>query len=189
MTDKDRGNEPEPRREEPTHKEPEAEALGRELSVDDLSALCRENVCPGCEVMREAEDIRLRSLADGENLRKRLLREAEETRRYAAESVLADLLPVLDNLDLALAHAEGLEGCRDFLQGVDMTRSVFLDTLRRHGLERAGEPGQAFDPQVHEAVGVAPDADVPEGHVARVVQKGYLLRGRLLRPAKVLVRQ
>lgn len=157
------------------------------LTEEELTALCKEHVCPLCEVGKETEDLKLRLLADSENLKKRLCKEADEIRKYAGESVLADFLPVLDNLDLALAHAEGLDQCKDFVVGVDMTRKIFLDTMKKHGLEPAGVEGEEFNPQYHEALGVASNPDMADGHVAQVVQKGYILKGRLLRPAKVMV--
>jgi molecular chaperone GrpE len=139
--------------------------------------------------LAEALDERMRAMAELENIKRRLAREKEEFTKYAVESVLGDLLPVLDNLDLALAHGAGVEACKDFLAGVDMTRKVFLDTLNRHGLTPLGEVGDAFNPEFHEAVGVEKSDEAPSGGVSRVVQKGYVLRGRLLRPAKVLVNQ
>lgn len=136
-------------------------------------------------------DKRLRALAETDNLKKRLIREKEEFVKFAAEGVLADLLPVLDNLDLALAHGRAVEACKDIVMGVDMTRKVFLDTLARHGLEPCGAEGEEFNPESHEAVGTQPAQPgvMEPGRVARVMQAGYRLRGRLLRPAKVLVSQ
>ena len=149
--------------------------------------MCRERVCPECDVNQQAEDARLRAMAEAENVKKRLMRETEELRKYLGETLLADLLPVLDNLDLALDLAKGLEACKDFVTGVEMTRKIFLDTLTRHGLEPVGAVGEEFDPQVHEAVGMEQDPEVADNAVARLVQRGYILKGRLLRPAKVMV--
>jgi len=159
------------------------------LSQEELVALCRESVCPECDVHKEAEAVRLRALADAENVKKRLLRETEEMKKYAGESVLADLLPVLDNLDLALAHTDGLDAtCKNFVIGVDMTRKLFLDAVKSHGLEAvAADPGSDFDPEVHEAVGTVEEAGLADNQIAQVVQGGYILKGRLLRPAKVMV--
>jgi molecular chaperone GrpE len=140
------------------------------------------------EVAAEA-DKRLRALAEADNLKKRLIKEKEEFVKYAAEGVLSDLLPVLDNLDLALAHGRTVTACKDVVQGVDMTRKVFLDILARHGLEACGQQGEEFNPEVHEAVGMQPGGEIPPNHVLQVMQAGYRLRGRLLRPAKVLVSQ
>jgi len=159
------------------------------LSKEELAALCKESICPGCDVFKEAEGIRLRALADSENVKKRLLRETEELKKYAGESILADLLPILDNLDLALAHTDNLSAeCKNFVVGVDMTRKIFLDAVKNHGLEavQAGV-GTEFDPEIHEAVGTVEEASLANNQVAQVVQNGYRLKGRLLRPAKVMV--
>lgn len=165
------------------------EAAELSLSEEELEALCREHVCPECDVMQKAEQERLRALADTENVKKRLLREAEEMKRYAGDSILGDLLPVLDNLDLALAHADHAdEACKNFVMGVDMTRKIFLDTLKNHGLECVeAARGEEFNPEFHEAVGMAAEDDLDDNTVAQIVQAGYVLKGRLLRPAKVMV--
>jgi molecular chaperone GrpE len=157
------------------------------LSEEELAALCKAHVCAKCAVMVEAEDIKLRALADNENFKRRIQRETEEVRRYATESVLADLLPVLDNLTLAIDHARGMEACKNVVMGVDMTRKIFLDTLKKHGLECVGACGEAFDPNVHEAIGTVCEPGQAEGCVAKVAQSGYVLKGRVIRPAKVLV--
>ncbi|HKI82216.1 MAG TPA: nucleotide exchange factor GrpE [Pseudodesulfovibrio sp.] len=165
------------------------EAVEVSLSKEELAALCKESVCPECDVFKEAETIRLRALADSENVKKRLFRETEELKKYAGESILADLLPILDNLDLALAHTDNLSAeCKNFVIGVDMTRKIFLDAVKNHGLEavQAGA-GVEFDPEIHEAVGTVEDPSLKENQVAQVVQSGYRLKGRLLRPAKVMV--
>jgi molecular chaperone GrpE len=167
----------------------EVEEAEVSLSQEELEALCRESVCPECDVHKEAESVRLRALADAENVKKRLLREAEEMKKYAGESVLADLLPVLDNLDLALAHTDGLDDtCKNFVIGVDMTRKLFLDAVKSHGLEAVeAARGVEFNPEFHEALGTADEADLGDNQIAQVVQGGYILKGRLLRPAKVMV--
>jgi len=159
------------------------------LSQDELVALCRESVCPACDVHKEAESIRLRALADSENVKKRLLRETEEMKKYAGESILSDLLPILDNLDLALAHTDGLDGaCKNFVIGVDMTRKLFLDAVKSHGLEAVqAERGNEFNPEMHEAVGTVEDSDLDDNHITQMTQRGYILKGRLIRPAKVMV--
>lgn len=145
-------------------------------------ARCRE------ELAAES-DRRLYILAESENLKKRLVKEKEDYFKYATESVVSELLPVLDNLELAVVHGRGNPACKDVVMGVEMTRKVFLDILARHGVEEFGAPGEAFNPEYHEAVGVEETPGIEPDHVGRVLQKGYRLRGRLLRPAKVMVRQ
>jgi molecular chaperone GrpE len=168
-------------------REPDAEAPKVDINEEELQALCKEHVCAKCAVMAEAEDIKLRALADNENFKRRISREAEDTRRYATESVLSDLLPVLDNLALAIEHAGDNPACKNLVMGVDMTRKIFLDTLKRHGLECMGACGEPFDPARHEAIGAVCEQGLEENCVARVSQSGYVLKGRVIRPAKVLV--
>jgi molecular chaperone GrpE len=167
----------------------EAQQPGQQVDIneEELAALCTAHVCPKCAVMAEAEDIKLRALADNENFKRRIQRETEEVRRYATEPVLADLLPVLDNLGLAIEHAGTSEAYKGSVMGVDMTRKIFLDTLKKHGLECVGACGEAFDPGVHEAIGTVCEPGQTEGCVAKVTLAGYVLKGRVIRPAKVLV--
>lgn len=166
---------------------PAGSAPSVDLNEEELAALCKAHVCTKCAVMAEAEDIKLRALADNENFKRRIQRETEEVRKYATESVLADLLPVLDNLALAIEHAGNDPACKNLVMGVDMTRKIFLDTLKRHGLECVGSCGEVFDPGMHEAIGTVCEEGQQEGCVAKVAQKGYVLKGRVIRPAKVLV--
>ncbi len=157
--------------------------------LDDaaLTALCKERVCPACSVKQAADDVLLRAAAELDNSRKRLAREREEQVRFAAEAVLSDILPSLDNLDLALQHVGANEACKDFAAGVRMTRQLLLDSLKKHGLHVVGTVGEAFDPALHEAVGMDPAAEVPKDHISRLLTSGYTLNGRLLRPARVMV--
>ena len=137
----------------------------------------------------ELTELRLRNAAEMDNFKKRLTREHEEQMRYAAEKVLGDLLPTLDNLDLALRYGSKSEACKDMLQGVAMTHKLLLDAVEKHGLKPLGEEGEEFDPNVHEAVGFEDRPDFAPNSVARVLQRGFKLGDRLLRPAKVMVKQ
>jgi molecular chaperone GrpE len=141
------------------------------------------------ELQAELADMRLRAAAEMENFKKRLAREHQEQLRYAAENVLGDLLPTLDNLDLALQYGASHEACRDMLQGVAMTRKLLLEAVGKHGLAPFGEEGEKFTPEHHEAVGFDKRTDLGAGTVARVLQRGYKLGDRLLRPAKVMINQ
>lgn len=153
----------------------------------DLLTQCRENVCPTCPERSEMEEQRLRQLADLDNTRKRLIREKEEAVKFAAEKVLADLLPTLDNLDLALSYGQNNTACKDLIVGVEMTKKLLLDTLAKHGLTPVGKEGEPFNPEFHEAMSQEERSDMEPNHIARLFQKGYLLKERLLRPAKVVV--
>ncbi|GMU66157.1 MAG: hypothetical protein AMXMBFR36_24310 [Acidobacteriota bacterium] len=132
----------------------------------------------------ELRDRHLRLLADFDNFRKRAERELEERTRYVLAEPIRELLPVLDNLERALV-AQGAEG--DLIRGVEMTARQFLDVLRRFGVEPVPAVGARFDPRRHEAVMSVESADVAEPTVVEELQRGYVLRDRLLRPALVRV--
>lgn len=150
-------------------------------SIEDIAGSL---VCPKCA---EQEEEHLRLLAEMENFKKRLTREKEEQMRFAAENVLADLLPTLDNFELALNYGRNNEACKEMVEGLEMTRKLFLDALAAHGLEQVGQVGEPFNPEFHEAMTREARSDMPPDHVAQLFQPGYLLKGRLLRPAKVVV--
>ncbi|MEG2173380.1 MAG: nucleotide exchange factor GrpE [Desulfovibrionaceae bacterium] len=166
---------------------PVAEPNVPESVPENLEALARQYVCPTCPQKAEVDDERLRALAEMENFKKRLTREHEDQLRYAAEKVLADLLPTLDNLDLALQYGSQHEACKDMLMGVEMTRKLLLDAVRQHGLEPVGQEGEEFSPALHEGLTFDLRDDMDEGLVSTVLQRGYKLKDRLLRPAKVSI--
>lgn len=125
-----------------------------------------------------------RSLADFENFRKRTEREKQEFFRHALGGTFREILPVLDNFDRALDHAE--EG-DEFHRGVALIYKQLWDVLRKQGLRAIDEADVAFDPNLHEAVVRHEDPSIPANRVVEVLQKGYFLNDRLLRPAMVKV--
>lgn len=139
------------------------------------------------EKLKNLEEERLRLYADMDNMRKRLIREKEEAVKFASENVLKDLLPSLDNLDLAISYGKNNSVCKDLLTGIEMTKKQLLETLEKHGLRGVGKEGEAFDPQFHEAMSQEERDDMEPNHITHLFQKGYLLKDRLLRPAKVVV--
>lgn len=144
--------------------------------------------CPQCEhKLKEAEEVRLRALAEMENFKKRLQKEKDEQMRYATESVLSDLLPTLDNLDLAIQYGSKDAACQNTMMGVEMTRKLLLDAIKKHGLEPVGTAGETFDPEFHEAIAQESSETIANDCIISVMQKGYVLKGRLLRSAKVSV--
>ncbi|MGC1479989.1 MAG: nucleotide exchange factor GrpE [Chthoniobacterales bacterium] len=132
-------------------------------------------------------DISLRAQAELDNFRKRAAREREESIRYANTSLLDRLLPVLDNFELGLDAASKATDASGILQGMSMVRKQLQDFLRDSGVEPIEAEGQAFDPNLHDALGQEASEDVPEGTVLRQLRKGFKLRDRLLRPATVIV--
>lgn len=168
---------------------PSEEELHSVDAVDQktLETQCHEHVCPQCTVQIEADDTRLRALAEMDNFKKRLSREWDEKSKYLTEAVLADLLPALDSLDLAILYGSRETSCNNMLTGITMTRKMLFDTLKNHGLTCIGELGEAFDPEIHEAVAQEERNDIEPGRVCALMQRGYRLKERLLRPAKVHV--
>ncbi len=127
-------------------------------------------------------------VADYENARKRTARDADVAKKYSAESLARDLLGALDNLDRALDAAKKAGDTGPLATGVAATAEQFLTVLRRHGVVRIEcEPGTGFDPNRHEAVMEQPSAEVAPGSVVQVLQNGFLLHDRVLRPASVIV--
>ena len=142
------------------------------------------------EEAQKFQDLYLRSAAEMENMRRRFHKEREEQARYASERIVKGLLPVLDNLHLALSYVkeESADEVKSLAEGVRMTLKGFQDVMADNGVkEVAAERGQVFDPNLHEALSQAPDAEVPPGSISQEIQKGYTLSDRLVRPAKVIV--
>jgi molecular chaperone GrpE len=136
---------------------------------------------------QELNNYKLR-IADFENARKRMLRDAETERKYAGESLTRDLLPALDNLERALSASKAAGDKGPLVVGVSATASQFLDLLRRHGVKVIEcPPGTTFDPNLHEAVSEQPAAEFQPGQVVQVLQLGFLFHDRVLRPTAVIV--
>lgn len=130
----------------------------------------------------------VRAVAELENFRKRAAREKQDAIRYANEALLNRLISVLDNFEMALAATGTANGSADSLKaGVAMISSQLKTTLAEAGLEEVDAAGQVFDPNWHEAVSQIESTEVPEGHVAQQIRKGYKFRDRLLRAATVIV--
>jgi molecular chaperone GrpE len=136
----------------------------------------------------EIEQLKAQSLierADLDNQRKRLARDIEMARKFANERLLSDLLPVFDSLDAGLNAASGDTGAlRD---GMELTYKQLLKVAADNGMEVLDPTGQLFNPEHHQAISQGESEGVAPGHVITVFQKGYLLNGRLLRPALVIV--
>lgn len=138
----------------------------------------------------ELRDQLLRALAETENLRRRAVRERDNAVKFASVPLIKDLLAVADNLHRALASvpADAVEGnaqLKTLLDGVEMTEKEFQSVFSRHDIERIEPIGKRLDPHFHEALFEIPDSSVPAGTVVRVLQAGYRLGERLIRPAQV----
>jgi molecular chaperone GrpE len=128
----------------------------------------------------------LRAVAELENFRKRAARDVEQARKFGIERLAAELLPVLDSLEMGLEAGQSATS-ETLLEGKKATVRLLQGTLQKFGVETVVPAGEPFNPEFHEAISVQPAADARPGSVLAVVQKGYQLNGRLLRPARVVV--
>jgi molecular chaperone GrpE len=160
-----------------------ADGSAVEAEPSDLEALQQENA--------GLKDRLLRGLAEMENLRRRTEREVADAKTYGVSSFARDMLGVADNLRRALDHlpSEARESAdaatKSLIEGVEVTERDFLSRLTRHGVKKLEPQGERFDPNVHEALFEVPDESVPAGTVVQVVESGYTIGDRVLRPAKV----
>ena len=159
-----------------------AEAPVEDLAEDPVVRLEGE--------VAELKNQLLRALAETENLRRRAARERDDAVKFAAVPLIKDVLAVADNLHRALVSvpaeaAEGSDQLKTLLDGVEMTEKELQSVFARHGIERIEPIGERLDPHFHEALFEIPDPSVPAGTVLRVLQAGYRLRERLIRPAQV----
>jgi molecular chaperone GrpE len=154
--------------------------------LKDLEALRARAAAAEAERARFL-DLAQRTQADFENYQKRIQRDLAQERRYAQLPLALDLLPALDNLERATAEARKANETGPLVQGVAMVQAQLLDVLRRHGVTRIEALGKPFDPNLHEAVMKQPAADQPAGTVLQVLEPGYKIHERVLRPARVVV--
>ena len=163
--------------------EPANDAAPNAAEADPVAALEAER--------NELKDKLLRTLAEMENLRRRSEREIADARAYAVTKFARDTLNVADNIRRALESVpddarETAEGpFKSLIEGIDLTERDLLNTLERHGVKRLDPQGQKFDPHLHQAMFEVPNPDVPNGTVVQVVQSGYVIGDRVLRPALV----
>ena len=137
--------------------------------------------------LAELKDQVLRTLAEMENIKRRAARDVENAHKFAIEKLINDLFPVLDSLEKAVEAAAAIEGAEAISEGVTLSMKLFVDTLAKSGVEQIDPLGEPFDPQLHEAMTMVPNPDAEPNSVMDVMQKGYELNGRLIRPAMVVV--
>jgi len=170
----------------------DASAEGEVAPADDvaaaLEALRQEHETTLGE-LEEVRDQHLRLQAEFENFRRRGLKEKQETQLFGHQNLVKELFPVVDNLDRAVEHADrsASEDLQQLLQGVELVRRELFGVLERFGVSEIEAEGTGFDPAVHEAMAQTPTAEVAPNTVVAVMEKGYQLHDRLLRPARVVV--
>ena len=176
------------------HQDPELEPVSADGEGEEtlaeaeqkLEDQLRQELDQALDEAKEHHERYLRTLADMENLRKRTQREKEDLSKFANENILKEILPVIDNLERAVEHAENNESAEGLLEGVRMTLTQFSQVLERFGVEPVDAMGQMFDPALHQAMGQM-ESDQPVNTVVQQMQKGYQLNQRLLRPAFVMI--
>ena len=157
----------------------ENEAAGNDAAEPDPLAVLQAKA-------DENGDRDLRAAAETENVRKRAARDVENARRYALENFGREVLAVKDSLEMGIQAADKAD-VETLLAGKEATLKMLTSILERFGIEEHDPEGEPFDPEFHEAMPIQPSADMEPGSVLTVIQKGYSLNGRLLRPAMVVV--
>ncbi len=155
------------------------EDVTSDAPVDEVGELKRQ--------LNDKQDQLLRALAETDNVRRRAQRDKDDYVKYATESLIKDLLPALDNLDRALAAARTAGEAQSVVAGVELIQRELLKVLERHGVTRYSAVGQPFDPNRHEAVARIVNPEETPGNVVNEIAPGYLLHGRVVRPAMVSV--
>jgi molecular chaperone GrpE len=164
---------------------PEAESFADPAA--EIAAL-RAQLLDAEQKLVAVKDQQLRAIAEAENVRKRAERDTANTLKYASERLLGELLGVCDSLELGLKAAEGSDAqVKALAEGMQLTHKQLIAFFDKHGVRQVDPAGELFNPDLHEAVTMIESAQVPAGHVLTVMQKGYRLHERLLRPAMVVV--
>ena len=164
----------------------EAGDEGRDEVSEEGADLLQENERLKMEV-RESVDKALRATAELENIRKRTSRDIENAHKYALERFVNELLPVIDSMELGINASQSAEDIESLREGMDLTLKKLFDCLEKFGVKAIDPAGEKFDPEWHEAVSMQELEGSDAGQVVTVMQKGYELNGRLVRPAMVVV--
>lgn len=159
-----------------------------EQSADTELQALQERLAEAEAAAQSARDAHMRLLAELDNVRKRTERETHNAAKYGAEKLLGELLGICDSLELGLKAAESPEAQLALLvEGMQLTQKQLFSVLEKHGVSQVNPVGEPFNPDFHEAISMVPSPEVAPNHVLNVMQKGYRLHDRLLRPAMVVV--
>ena len=175
--------------ENPDPQETKAEEMSTEEVTDATLGEALKKLVDAEEVASRANDDLLRVQAEMQNLRRRSEQDIEKAHKYSQEKFSTELLSVMDNLERALAAAANHEDdtVKAIYEGVDLTLKSFTDCFNRFHIEAVDPMGEPFDPQLHQAMTIIENAEVEPNTVIEVMQKGYTLHGRVIRPAMVVV--
>ncbi len=161
-----------------------AESAGEEISVAELL----ERLATAEQTVADQKDGVIRAKAEVDNIRRRSAQEVEKARKFALEKFANELLPVIDNMEMALQHANREdEALTSMIEGVELTLKTLIDAVKKFGIEVVSPQDETFDPEKHQAMGMQEVEGVAPNTVVAVLQKGYELNGRLLRPAMVMI--
>ena len=153
----------------------------QEQPLDDMVSQLQDDLAA-------ARDAALRAQAEAQNVKRRAEQDVEKARKFALEQFTRDLLPVVDNLERALEAASGdEEAVKPIAEGVELTLKSFIDAMTKFNIEVVDPQGEPFDPNLHQAMSMVENNEVEPNTVIAVMQKGYTLNGRLVRPAMVMV--
>ena len=161
----------------------EAELAGCYARINELETYI-------AEADKREQDNQLRAQAEIQNMRRRAEQEVEKAHKFALEKFSKELLTVVDNLERGLAaldKAVSDETTQALVDGVEMTHKEFISTLAKFGVQAVGVVGEVFNPELHQAISMQPAEGIDANHISQVLQKGYTLQGRVLRPAMVMV--
>ena len=161
----------------------EAELAGCYARINELETYI-------AEADKREQDIQLRAQAEIQNMRRRAEQEVEKAHKFALEKFSKELLTVVDNLERGLAaldKAVSDETTQALVDGVEMTHKEFISTLAKFGVQAVGAVGEVVNPELHQAISMQPAEGIDANHISQVLQKGYTLQGRVLRPAMVMV--
>ncbi|QEO57281.1 nucleotide exchange factor GrpE [Francisella marina] len=161
-------------------------------SVEEISI--EEQLDKAKDTIKELEgtcdsfkDEALRAKAEMENIRKRAERDVSNARKFGIEKFAKELLPVIDSIEQALKHEVKLEEAIAMKEGIELTSKMLVDILKKNGTEELNPKGEKFDPNIHEAMAMVPNPELEDNIIFDVFQKGYMLNGRVVRAAKVVI--
>lgn len=165
--------------------EPELQQNNEIDPLEEAIARVQELETYIAEADKREQDIQLRARAEVENIRRRAEQDVEKAHKFALEKFAKEMLNVVDNLERGLQALEGAD--ESVKSGVELTHKGLVSTLNNFGIEAVGVVGEAFNPELHQAISMQPAEGIEANHISVVLQKGYTLHGRVLRPAMVMV--
>lgn len=165
--------------------EPELQQNNEIDPLEEAIARVQELEAYIAEADKREQDIQLRARAEVENIRRRAEQDVEKAHKFALEKFSKEMLNVVDNLERGLQALEGAD--ESVKSGVELTHKGLVSTLNNFGIEAVGVVGEAFNPELHQAISMQPAEGIEANHISVVLQKGYTLHGRVIRPAMVMV--